>query len=252
MTAGIAEPLARAVLFTGDAWIVADVPVGDRRLLDVLNDPTGTLLAVTAMRVADPADPERARLGHGPGRVRKDGIVCAAVVAEPPRPTERRLAVRVAKHPVRLTAIVPGLAIVGVLHVAGRLDPITAAFGGGEPFVAITSAGLVPLGTPLPAGGPDEPLTVLVNRARVVAAVMADPSVVPAAVRDRPLRFAASPGSPTAGTPAGDHRDADDRDDDGDVRLAAVRIPPPDAPRSPDSPSVPRRRLAAIAIERAR
>lgn len=168
-------PLARVAFFTEHACLVAGLAVGQRRVLDLLNQPTVSTLSLIDPILARPEALDEPLGAFASGRLRKQDVLCAAVLAEPERPVDRRFATYVAKAPVRILLLLRALIVVGTVHVAGRGDPLDLLVAWPEPFLPVTEAGLLLDGSPVPDSPPPEPLTVLINRAHVAGVVPTAP-----------------------------------------------------------------------------
>jgi hypothetical protein len=174
--------VAHVACFTEHSCLVGDVSVetqgAPRRVLDLLNEAKTSALSLIEPTLVRP---ERLDLPLGTfasGRIRKTDLLCVAVIAEPERPAGRRLASYVAKSPVNVVLLLRSLALVGVVHVATRTDPIDLILAWPEPFLSMTEAGLVLGGEPVPEGAPPEPMTIFVNRGHIVGALSSEPAAV--------------------------------------------------------------------------
>jgi hypothetical protein len=185
--------LARVAFFTEHACLVAGLAVGERRVLDLLNQPTVSTLSLIDPVLARPEALDEPLGAFASGRLRKQDVLCAAVLEEPERPVDRRFAAYVAKAPVRVLLLLRSLMVVGTVHITGRGDPLDLLVAWPEPFLPLTEAGLLLDGSVIPDGQPPEPLTILINRAHVAGAVPTAP------VADGDGAPHERTGSPTAG-----------------------------------------------------
>jgi hypothetical protein len=155
-----------ADFYMGPYRISGLVPTANRRLIDVLREPTRQYLDLRRVRI-------EALVGSEPSAEYVDGLLTkadidwVAVRAEPPR-AEARLYGFVKKSPVRVALVLRTCRVEGNVHVeSGSTDPIAFFLRGLEKgtdrFIAVTSAIL----TPHPSGS-DGPLGLaIVNRTAV-------------------------------------------------------------------------------------
>jgi hypothetical protein len=174
--------VARIACFTEHACLVGDVAVESqgvpRRVLDLLNEQRTSAISLIEPTLVRP---ERLDLPLGTfasARLHKADLLCVAVIDEPERPAGRRLASYVAKAPVNVVLMLRSLALVGVVHVATRTDPMDLILAWPDPFLSLTEGGLVLGGEPVPEGAPPEPMTIFVNRGHIVGALSGEPSAV--------------------------------------------------------------------------
>jgi hypothetical protein len=166
------QAVARIACFTEHIAMIGDLVVGHqgapRRVLDLLNDPTTSVLSLTSPLLVR-VDRLDTPLGTFPaGLIRKTDLACVVVVAEPERPADRRFAAYVPKAPVRVVLVLRSLVVIGCAHLAGRVDPLEHLLAWPEHFIPVTQAGLVTGESGIPTGEPPEPHTVLVNREHIV------------------------------------------------------------------------------------
>lgn len=162
------QPLApaRVVIFTADACITADLATGGERVKDVLNHPQA-LLELTRLTYSNPDRPGIPLVDYPSGSLRKADVGCLVVLSEPPQPAMRKLGVYVQKKPMRVSIMIPGMVVVGTLHIQGRYDPTLLLTDAVESFLPMTEAGVVRARTTTPTSVPPERLTVFVNRAHI-------------------------------------------------------------------------------------
>ena len=165
---------ARVVLFTADACITADLPTGGDRVKDVLNLPN-TLLELTQLTYSNPDRPGTPLVTYPAGTLRKSEVHCLIVLTEPPQTSVRKFGAYVAKKPIRLSVMIPGMVVVGMLHVQGRYDPaILMTEAAQETFVPLTNAGLIRSNSTTAMGAPPERLTLFVNKAHISGVLLAE------------------------------------------------------------------------------
>jgi hypothetical protein len=167
--------IARVVLFTADACLTADLDTNGERVKDILNHPHGTL-ELTRISYANPERPGVSLAEYGAGALRKSEIGCVVVLDEPPLTTMRKIGVYVQKKPIRVSLLVPGMVVIGTLHIQGRYDPTMLLADSAESFIPLTEAGVVRARTTTPTAVPPERLTVFVNRAHLTGVLLADAS----------------------------------------------------------------------------
>lgn len=180
MVAQSHHAVARIACFTERIALIGDLVVGHhgapRRVLDLLNDPTTSVLSLTSPLLVR-IDRLDTPLGSFPaGLIRKTDLACVVVIDEPERPANKRFAAYVPKTPVRVALVLRSLVVVGCVHLTGRVDPLAHLLAWPEHFIAVTRAGLVTSDAGIPAGEPPEPLTVLVNREHIVGALATTPA----------------------------------------------------------------------------
>jgi hypothetical protein len=155
-----------ADFYMGPYRISGLVPTANRRLIDVLREPTRQYLDLRRVQL-DTLDGSEPSPEYVDGMLTKADIDWVAVRAEPPR-AEARLYGFVKKLPVRVALVLRSCRVEGDVHVeSGSTDPIVFFLRGLEKgtdrFIAVTSATL----TPHPSGS-DSPLgLVIVNRSAV-------------------------------------------------------------------------------------
>ena len=165
--AALPAGITRADFFSGCYRISADVPTGDRRLLDVLRDATRHYLEVRRMRVS-PVDGDAQAVGYSDGLLTKAEIDWLAVRAEPSR-AESRLYGFVKKAPVRVAVVLDRHRVEGNVFVESIATDPTLYFLRGadkstERFLALASATVTSV-----AGGTEEVGLVIVNRTAIKA-----------------------------------------------------------------------------------
>ncbi len=150
MTDGPLPPgTTRAEFYVGRYCLAGDVFTGnDRRLVEVLRDPTRQYLEVKRVRSRALDDSAEPPAEYGEGLLNKADVEWAAVVAEPPR-AEARLYGFVRKAPVRVGLVMRTCRIEGNVHVeSGSTDPVAFFLRGlekgSERFIAVTSATVIP------------------------------------------------------------------------------------------------------------
>lgn len=165
---------ARVVILTGDACITADLPTGGDRVKDVLNLPS-KLLELTRLTYSNPDRPGIGLVSYPAGRLRKSDVHCLVVLTEPPQTSVRKFGAYVAKKPIRISVMIPGMVIVGTLHISGRYDPtILMTDAAQETFVPLTQAGMIRSTSTTPMAAPPERLTLFVNRAHISGVLLAE------------------------------------------------------------------------------
>jgi hypothetical protein len=157
---------ARVVLFTADACITADLATGGERVKDVLNYPQA-LLDLTRLTYSNPDRPGIPLVDYAAGSLRKSDVGCVVVLSEPPQQAMRKIGVYVQKKSIRVSIMIPGMVVVGTLHIQGRYDPTLLLTDAPESFMPLTEAGVVRARTTTPTSVPPERLTVFVNRAHI-------------------------------------------------------------------------------------
>lgn len=157
---------ARVVLFTADASVTADLATGGHRVKDVLNEPQA-LLELTRLTYSNPDRPGVPLVDYPAGQLRKVDVGVVVVLSEPAAPPMRRMGVYVQKTPVRVSLLLPGMVVVGTLHISGRYDPSLVLTDAPEPFIPLTDAGVVRARSTTPTNVPPERLTVFVNRLHI-------------------------------------------------------------------------------------
>jgi hypothetical protein len=169
------QPLApaRIVLFTADACISADLATGGERVKDVLNYPQA-LLDLTRVTYSNPDRPGIPLVDYPAGSLRKSDVGCVIVLSEPPQQAMRKIGVYVQKKPMRVSIMIPGMVVVGTLHIQGRYDPTLLLTDAPEAFIPLTEAGVVRARTTTPTSVPPERLTVFVNRAHISGILLAE------------------------------------------------------------------------------
>jgi hypothetical protein len=162
------QPLApaRIVMFTADACITADLATGADRVKDVLNLPNA-LLDLTRLTYSNPDRPGIPLVDYVAGTLRKSDVGCVIVLSEPPQQAMRKIGVYVQKKSLRVSILIPGMVVVGTLHIQGRYDPTLLLTDASEAFIPLTEAGVVRARTTTPTNVPPERLTVFVNRAHI-------------------------------------------------------------------------------------
>lgn len=165
--------LARVVIFTADACITADLATGGERVKDVLNHPQA-LLELTQLTYANPDRPGVPLVDYPAGTLRKADVGCLIVLSEPPPQAMRKIGTYVQKRPMRVSVLIPGMVVVGTLHIQGRYDPTVLLMDGPESFIPLTEAGVVRARTTTPTSVPPERLTVFVNRAHISGILLAE------------------------------------------------------------------------------
>jgi hypothetical protein len=155
----------RADIWTGRFCLSADIPTGDRRLLDLMRDVTRNYVDVRRVRVAPVDAPEQATEAAD-GLLTKSEIDCVAVRAEPSRAASRLYGF-VKKTPVRVLLVLASQTIRGSVFVESMAtDPVTYFFRGieksSERFLAVGSASIS-----LQSGRTEETGLAIVNRGAV-------------------------------------------------------------------------------------
>lgn len=197
--------LARVVIFTADSCITADLATGGERVKDVLNSQSA-LLELSRITYSNPDRPGVPLVDYPKGTLRKSDIGCVVVLSEPPQMTMRKLGVYVQKRPVRLSILIPGMVVVGLLHVQGRFDPAHLLSDKIELFVPMTEAGVVRARTTTPTAVPPERLTVFVNKAHINGVLLSEStdaaSAQPEPAAPRPAQQGAGALPPGAQSPS--------------------------------------------------
>jgi hypothetical protein len=175
-------PFARVVLFTADACLTADLATGGERVQDALNAKSA-ILELSRLTYSNPDRPGIPLVEYSAGAIRKSDIGCVVVLSEPPQTTMKKIGTYVQKRPVRVSVLIPGMVVVGTLHVQGRFDPTVLLTDDSESFVPLTEAGVVRARTTTPNSVPPERLTVFVNRAYVSGVLLADAVEQPSAAQ---------------------------------------------------------------------
>jgi hypothetical protein len=152
------------MFFTDTHRIMADVDIGQRRLVEVLRDSTRAYLDLSRVTLSCTAEPTQL-IGSSPrGVLRKSEILMAAILSEADRP-ERRLYGYVAKASVRVQVLLPSCSIVGDMHLPeGTTDGVLAYMKLTDTFLHFTNAEIRFTRTALP---PTTVNTVIVNRSSV-------------------------------------------------------------------------------------
>jgi hypothetical protein len=168
-------PDARVVIFTAEACITADLHTGGGRVKDILNLPHA-LLELKQLTYANPDRPGIPLISYPAGTLRKDEVRCLIVLSEPPQTTVRKIGAYVPKKPVRVSLLIPGMIVVGTLHVQGRYDPtVLLTDAAQETFVPLTHAGVIRAHSTTPAVTPPERLTMFVNRTHLSGILLSEP-----------------------------------------------------------------------------
>lgn len=160
-------------MFTADACLTADLGTSGLRVKDVLNDPTA-LLELSRLTYSNPDRPGIPLVDYPAGALRKTDVGCVVVLSEPHLPTMRRINAYVPKTPVRVSILMPGMVVVGTLHVSGKFDPTVLLTDAPEPFMPLTEAGVVRARTTTPTNVPPERLTVFVNRNHISGVLLSE------------------------------------------------------------------------------
>jgi hypothetical protein len=155
--------MTRAAFCMGRQRIFADVVTAERRLLDVLRDPSRSYLDVRNGQLAGP-DGQPGLREYGAGLVTKADIEWVTILAEPARVEERFFA-HVKKAPVRVVFVLPSGEVEATVHVENAAtDPVLfflrGVEKGAERFLIATDATLP--GATDPKGG-----VVIINRAAI-------------------------------------------------------------------------------------
>jgi hypothetical protein len=161
------------VLFTSDACISAHVATVGERVKDVLNSPAA-ILELANLTYSNPDRPGLPLVDYPSGVVRKADVTCVIVLSEPPAEAIRKIGVYIQKRPIALSVLVPGMVIVGTIHVQGRFNPVSLLTDPPELFIPLTEAGIVRSRTTTPTAIAAERLTIFVNRAHVNGIMLAD------------------------------------------------------------------------------
>jgi len=156
----------RADFYTGRYRLSGDVATGDRRLVEVMRDPTRQYLDVRRLRV-EALDGSEQPAEYADGLLSKADVEWVAIQVEPPR-AEARLYGFVKKAPVRVAVVLRTCRIEGNVHVeSGSTDPagffLRGLEKGTERFIAVTSATV----TPAPDGTNSALGLAIVNRSAV-------------------------------------------------------------------------------------
>jgi hypothetical protein len=167
-------PLARVVLFTADACLTADLATSGERVQEALN-ASSAILDLSRLTYSNPDRPGVPIVEYTTGALRKNDVGCVVVLAEPPQTTMRKIGTYVNKRSVRVSVLLPGMVVIGTLHVQGRYDPTVLLTDGNESFIPLTEASVVRARTTMPTNAPPERLTVFVNRAHISGLLLAEP-----------------------------------------------------------------------------
>jgi hypothetical protein len=131
---------ARVIVFCERHAMLAELDPGQRRLSDVVNDPSNKLIHLQQIKI-NRSDRMDENIAEYPNAViKRDSVQALMVMSEPVRPPQQRISNYVPKQPVRIAALLPSFHVVGKIYLASKMDPVEFLLVGTESFAVLREA----------------------------------------------------------------------------------------------------------------